>query len=857
MESYVPLGASMPHAPRRPGLGVLGMLNPPGDARRPPDAARIARTPSDDADALLGGAAAPGPCEDDEDDASDEEDTTTNAQLWGSLNYDEFVNDAAIDAARKWKPKRRRAFFGYSGRTLARWVVTCAIGLTMGATAITLSKLTESLLLLRVSFLAPLSDAPTVRFAAYVLWNSSLAAAAAALVVFVAPGAAGSGIPVVKAYLNGVRPATQSCLSLRCFGVKLVGTALAVASGASLGPEGPLVHLGAIVGSFFTGGLDPTKFCVALQKDRRKRRQEEPPQFFRSDVDRRDFLSLGAACGFSAAFGAPIGGTLFALEEASSFFSNELLLRSLVGTALATFAALALAHGIVHLRVLSHYGLISLSGSDEAEADVPLALVPASVLIGVVGGCAGAAFNILWYKCERLRQAAMKRLERSGASMFHRQLVRVAEATFGVCLTSLAFYGAAVVSRSWACVDRGGDGWTSDAAFSVRFDCPHGQVHELASLWFHGNTREEAILKILEAPPGAFSASALFLSGFLTLLTLVISFGATLPGGLFLPLIFCGSCFGGAASRCHWLGLPALLSEGALGHVAILGAVALLAGVQRSTVSLVVIILEGTGNAALLIPIIITTVAARSVGGLFVPGLYELSLDLRATPFLEKHVKQHLYERTVADLLCDQALVTLASRPTVADALAQLGRCDHGAFPVVVGGGEGANGERSHQKLLGLVLREHVRALIRHRYFVETDAPRTGPSAALSHRIAMAAWDAGRVRNQNADGTRAASRISRDASFASVGGDELWAGAEAPEDALPCAPVSRGPGVGAFHLDLEYVMVRSPHVVYADCPVSRAYRLFVTMGLRHLLVVDHQGDVVGMLTRRDWLKTEN
>ena len=46
-------------------------------------------------------------------------------------------------------------------------------------------------------------------------------------------------------------------------------------------------------------------------------------------------------------------------------------------------------------------------------------------------------------------------------------------------------------------------------------------------------------------------------------------------------------------------------------------------------------------------------------------------------------------------------------------------------------------------------------------------------------------------------------------------------------------------------------MVRSPYVVYADCPLSRAYRLFVTMGLRHLVVTDELNQVTGIITRSD------
>ena len=63
------------------------------------------------------------------------------------------------------------------------------------------------------------------------------------------------------------------------------------------------------------------------------------------------------------------------------------------------------------------------------------------------------------------------------------------------------------------------------------------------------------------------------------------------------------------------------------GAFALIGAVALLGGIQRSSVSLVVIILEGTGEVQFVLPIILTTVCARCVGNLLNEGVYEMAME--------------------------------------------------------------------------------------------------------------------------------------------------------------------------------------------------------------------------------------
>ncbi|CAK0796266.1 unnamed protein product, partial [Prorocentrum cordatum] len=73
-----------------------------------------------------------------------------------------------------------------------------------------------------------------------------LSALAAALVHFVAPVCAGSGLPEAKGYLNGGAVADMS--DWRNLLVRVCGVVLAVSSGLPVGREGPMVCIGGALG---------------------------------------------------------------------------------------------------------------------------------------------------------------------------------------------------------------------------------------------------------------------------------------------------------------------------------------------------------------------------------------------------------------------------------------------------------------------------------------------------------------------------------------------------------------------------------------------------------------------------------
>ncbi|XP_073661834.1 H(+)/Cl(-) exchange transporter 3 isoform X7 [Tursiops truncatus] len=129
----------------------------------------------------------------------------------------------------------------------------------------------------------------------YIFWALSFAFLAVSLVKVFAPYACGSGIPEIKTILSGF--IIRGYLGKWTLMIKTITLVLAVASGLSLGKEGPLVHVACCCGNIFSYLF---------------------PKYSTNEAKKREVLSAASAAGVSVAFGAPIGGVLFSLEEVPS-----------------------------------------------------------------------------------------------------------------------------------------------------------------------------------------------------------------------------------------------------------------------------------------------------------------------------------------------------------------------------------------------------------------------------------------------------------------------------------------------------------------------------------------------------------
>ncbi len=337
------------------------------------------------------------------------------------------------------------------------------------------------------------------------------------------PGAQGSGVPQVIASIHLTDPArVGSVLSFRVGVGKILVTLLGLASGASIGREGPTAQVGATI-------MHQLGRAVGIS---------------RVEV-RRALILAGGAAGVSAAFNTPLAGVVFAIEELSHAF--EARTSGLVVTAV-------ILAGITTLSLVGDYTYFGISTARLTLGPGWLAVM----LCAVAGGGAGGAFS-------RILLAGLA----------------VLPGRIGVWLASHPVPTAALCGLVVACLGLASNGATYGTGYAQARDLLAGEA-VLPTYYF--------VMKFA-------ATAASYLSG--------------IPGGIFAPSLAVGASLG------HFI--SPLIPGAPVGAVVLLGMVAYFAGVVQAPITAFVIVLEMTGDHAMLIPLMATSLLAYSVSRLICP----------------------------------------------------------------------------------------------------------------------------------------------------------------------------------------------------------------------------------------------
>ncbi|XP_021378246.1 H(+)/Cl(-) exchange transporter 3-like isoform X9 [Mizuhopecten yessoensis] len=597
-----------------------------------------------------------------------------------------------------------------------------------------------------------------ISYIVYILWALLFAFLAAMFVRMFAPYACGSGIPEIKTILSGF--IIRGYLGKWTLLTKSIGMMLGVSAGLSLGKEGPFVHVACCCGNIFSYLF---------------------PKYGSNEAKKREILSAASAAGVSVAFGAPIGGVLFSLEEVSYYFPLKTLWRSF-------FCALAAAFVLRSINPFGNDHLVMFY----VEYNEPWylqELIP-FIFLGALGGVFGSFFikmNIRWCKF------------RKSSILGKYPIVEVLGVAF---ITALLSYPNEYTRKN-----------SSELIRQLFSRCGPEDNTELCDYRRNYSSSNAAsptfYSSSTEAGDGVFKALwmlsiALIFKGIITIFT----FGIKIPAGLFIPSMAVGAIVG----RIVGIGVEQLVvryhnnpffhnmcvSDNFCtitpGLYAMVGAAAVLGGVTRMTVSLVVIMFELTGGLQYIVPLMAAVLTSKWVGdSLGREGIYDAHIHLNGYPYLDS--KEEFTHTTIAaDVMRPRRndpplCVITQDTMTLEELESTLKTSDHNGFPVVV--------SRESQYLVGFVLRRDVNLAIENS-------------------------------RKNQEGI--------------VSSSIVYFSSHVPSNLNDPAP-----------LKLRKILDLAPVTITDQTPMETVVEMFRKLGLRQTLVT-HNGRLLGIITKKDVLR---
>ncbi|WP_300347249.1 ClC family H(+)/Cl(-) exchange transporter [Clostridium sp.] len=183
------------------------------------------------------------------------------------------------------------------------------------------------------------------------------------------PMVSGSGIPQVEGELSGKISVSWT----KVLRDKFIGGIICMASGLSLGKEGPSVQIGAAIGEGFA------------------------KIFKKSNFEKRLLITGGASSGLAVIFNAPLSGAIFALEEVHRSFSLPVMLAALSASLTGVFLDNVVLGNNFCIRIPETHTL-------------PIKYYWTLIILGVILGISGWIFNKGLLKTQDFYQDTLKKI---------------------------------------------------------------------------------------------------------------------------------------------------------------------------------------------------------------------------------------------------------------------------------------------------------------------------------------------------------------------------------------------------------------------------------------------------------------
>lgn len=460
-------------------------------------------------------------------------------------------------------------------------------------------------------------------YAVYVLWLATFAGTAAFLVRQYAPTAAGSGISEIKCIVGGfVMPGFLGSATLA---LKSLCLPLAIALGLLLGKEGPSVHYAVAVGN-----------CVARSVGRFRLRASKG----------REFLTAAAAAGVAVAFGLPVGGVLFSMEEIALRHHWPTLWKAYVCALI----------GVATLSALNPFrtGQLVLF---EVSYDTPWHYfeLPFFAMLGAFGGGYGIVVSRLNKRVAGFRKKFL-------ADYAVREAVILA-----VVLALLCYH------NDYLRVDM------TEAMQTLFAECSE----EDGSGACDASRPTRLVLSLLAATVIRLSLT-------------IVTYGCKVPAGIFVPSMAAGATFGravGVMVERLYLLYPDLAffsscpSEGRCvipGTYAFIGAGAALSGITHLTVTVAIIMFELTGALRYIVPTMVAVAVTKWINDTWGSGgIADQMIVFNGLPFLDPKEEPHFGVTVGAAMSTVTTVFTKNEEYTAADIRRVLQMAPYRGYPVV------------------------------------------------------------------------------------------------------------------------------------------------------------------------------